>query len=92
MKAETKQRKVFWQKVNQENRIYQSNRLLILGSSWVILFSYQFIKLCQNFSSYHEFKIAVRSTEKTSSLIFLSGIAMGLLLIVLGIRIRKKNI
>ena len=90
MKPEIEEDKKFWLKIDKRNKIYQSNRAFVFGGFLVIFFLYQFVNLCQNYSSFEEFKIAIRSTEKTISLIYLVMIFVGILFIVFGIRIRKS--
>ena len=90
MNSKTEEKKKFWLKIDKENKIYLSNKAFIPGVLAILFFSYEFIKLCQNYSSYEEFKNAIRSTEKTISLIYLAMIFVGILLVVLGYKIRKS--
>jgi uncharacterized membrane protein YfcA len=90
MNLETEKENKFWQKIDSENRIYQSNKALIFGGFLVLIFSYYYTNLCLKYSSFNEFKVAVRTTEKESSLIYSFGIILGFLMIALGIWIRKK--
>lgn len=90
MNSKIEEEKKFWLKFDRENKVHQSNKAFIPGVLLILFFLYEFIKLCQNYSNYEEFKIAIRSTEKTISLIDLAMIFVGILFIVLGFKIRKS--
>ena len=92
LQMSTEGEKKFWKKIDRDNKIYQSNKALIVGAFFIVFFSYQFVKLGLYFSSYEKFRSAVQSTEKARSLGLLLAIVVGILLMWLGIRIRKTPI
>ena len=92
MNPEEKKEKEFWKRIDRRNKIYQSSKAFIAGGFFIIFFSNEFVKLYQRYSSYTEFKMAIRTVEKVRSLGFLLAIAVGIFFIWLGIRIIKSPI
>ncbi|MEI7508821.1 MAG: hypothetical protein WCJ62_05080 [Flavobacterium sp.] len=90
MNSELEKEKKFWLKVDRENKIYQSNKAFAFGGSLILFFAYELVKLCLNYSNFEDFKVAVRSTEKTNSLICFFMILVGIVFIIWGIKIRKS--
>jgi hypothetical protein len=88
--SEFEKKKKYWLKVDRENKIYQSNKCFAFGGTLILLFSYELVKLCQNYSTFRDFKVAARSVEKTSFLICFILILVGVIFIILGVKIRKS--
>lgn len=82
--------KNFWLKIDRENKIFQSTKIFLFGGFIVVSFSYEFVKLCLEFSNYNEFKNAIQTTEKSRVLGFLLAIIVGVLLIWVGIKVRRS--
>lgn len=92
MNSEEKKEKEFWKRIDQKNKIYQSSKAFFAGGFFIIFFSSKFIELYQSYSSYAEFKTAIRTVEKVRSLGFLLAIAVGIYFIWFGIKIRKSPV
>ena len=90
MNSELEKEKKYWLKVDRKNKIYQSNKAFAFGGSLILFFSYELVKLCLNYSNFDDFKVAVKSTEKTNSLICFVLILVGIVFIIWGIKIRKS--
>lgn len=90
MKPEIEEEKKFWLKNDRDNKIYQSNRAFAFGGFLILLFTYKYVNLCLNYSSFEEFKVAVRTTEKLISILYVVAVFVGILFIILGIKIRKS--